>query len=110
MPATFRLDLRVDKDFGFTIGGKKEGRKSREAYMNVYLQILNLLNSKNVMNVYSATGNADDDGYLAAPEWQRQIASQLDPESFVQMYQIYLDNGFNYSTPQQIRLGLMFNF
>ena len=110
MPATFRLDLRVDKDFGFTIGGKKEGRKGREAYMNVYLQILNLLNSKNVISVYSATGNANDDGYLAAPEWQRQIASQLDPESFVQMYQIYLDNGFNYSTPQQIRLGLMFNF
>ena len=110
MPATFRLDLRVDKDFGFTMGGKKEGRKGREAYMNVYLQILNLLNSKNVINVYSATGNADDDGYLSAPEWQRQIGSQIDPESFIQMYQLYLDNGFNYSTPQQIRIGLMFNF
>jgi Outer membrane receptor for ferrienterochelin and colicins len=110
MPASFRLDLRVDKDFNFTLGGKKEGKTGRDAYVNVYLQVLNLLNSKNIVNVYSATGNADDDGYLTAPEYQRQINSQLDPQSFIEMYEIYVNSGGNYSTPRQIRLGLMFNF
>ena len=110
MPASFRFDLRVDKDINFMIGGKEEGKKGREAYVNVYLQVLNLLNSKNILNVYSATGNADDDGYLSAPEWQREINEQLDPQAFIQMYEIYVDNGGHYSTPRQVRLGLSFNF
>jgi hypothetical protein len=109
MPASFRFDLRVDRDFTFTLG-EKEGKKGHEVFFNVYLQILNLLNSKNILNVYSATGNPNDDGYLSAPEWQREIQEQLDPQAFMQMYQIYVDNGGNYSTPRQIRLGLSFNF
>ena len=111
IPASFRFDLRVDKDFNFTIGGKKEGEsKGRDAYVNVYLQILNLLNSKNVTNVYNATGNPDDDGYLSAPEWQREINSQIDPQAFAQMYSLYVNSGGNYSMPRQFRIGLSFNF
>ena len=111
IPASFRFDLRVDKDFKFTIGGKKEGEsKGREAFVNVYLQILNLLNSKNITNVYAATGNPDDDGYLTAPEWQREIASQVDPQSYIQMYELYVNSGGNYSMPRHFRLGLSINF
>ena len=110
IPASFKFDLRVDKDFKFNMGGNKEGKTGREAYINVYLQVLNLLNSKNITNVYSATGNADDDGYLSAPEWQREIRSQIDPQAFMEMYSLYVNNGGNYSTPRQIRLGLSFNF
>ena len=111
IPASFRFDLRVDKDFNFTIGGNKEGEsKGRDAFVNVYLQVLNLLNSKNITNVYNATGNPDDDGYLSAPEWQREINSQIDPQAFAQMYSLYVNSGGNYSMPRQIRLGLSFNF
>ena len=110
MPASFRFDLRVDKDINFTLGGKEEGKKGHDVFFNVYLQVLNLLNSKNIMNVYSATGNPNDDGYLSAPEWQREINEQLDPQAFIQMYELYVDNGGNYSTPRQIRVGLSFNF
>ena len=110
IPASFRFDLRVDKDFDFTMGGKKEGSKGRDAFVNVYLQVLNLLNSKNITNVYNATGNPDDDGYLSAPEWQREINSQIDPQAFIQMYQLYVNSGGNYSMPRHIRIGMSFNF
>ena len=111
IPASFRFDLRVDRDIYFTIGGNKEGEsKGREAYLNVYLQVLNLLNSKNITWVYAATGNPDDDGYLSAPEWQREINSQVDPQSFIQMYELYVNSGGNYSMPRHIRLGLSINF
>ena len=111
IPASFRFDLRVDKDFKFNVGGKKEGEsKGREAFVNVYLQVLNLLNSKNITNVYAATGNPDDDGYLSAPEWQREINSQVDPQSYIQMYELYVNSGGNYSMPRHIRLGLSINF
>jgi hypothetical protein len=82
----------------------------RNAYMNVYLQVLNLLNTKNVLNVYPATGNPNDDGYLAAPEWQRQIISQTNPQSFRELYSLFVDFPGNYSSPRQIRVGLIFNF
>ena len=110
IPASFRFDLRVDKDFNFTIGGKKEGQKGRDAFMNVYLQVLNLLNSQNITQVYPATGNANDDGYLTAPAWQREINSQIDPQAYIQMYQLIVNSGYNYSMPRHIRVGLSFNF
>jgi hypothetical protein len=110
IPAAFRFDLRFDKDFNLTLGGKKEGSKGRDAYMNVYLQVLNLLNSKNITSVYPATGNADDDGYLSAPEWQREINSQIDPQAYIQMYSLIVNSGYNYSMPRHIRIGLSFNF
>jgi len=78
--------------------------------MNVYFQILNLLNSKNILGVYPATGNPNDDGYLAADEWQTQINQQLDPQAYRDLYTIALDTPGNYSLPRRIRFGLIFNF
>ena len=109
IPASFRFDLRVDKDFDFTFG-KKEGKAGRDAFVNVYLQVLNLLNSKNIKNVYAATGNPNDDGYLSAPEWQREIQSQIDPQAYIQMYKLFVNAGGNYSMPRQIRIGMSINF
>lgn len=108
LPWQFRTDLRVDKDIYFRSAAKGDNVKT--FYMNVYLQVLNVLDTKNVINVYPYTGNPDDDGYLSAPEWQRQINNQLDPTSFRDLYSIFVDNPNNYSSPRMIRLGLMFNF
>jgi hypothetical protein len=107
LPWQFRLDLRVDRDFSISKG---KGENATTTYLNVYFQILNLLNSRNVLFVYSATGNPNDDGYLAAAEWQTQINQQLNPESYREMYSVALDNPGNYSIPRMIRFGLSFNF
>ncbi len=108
LPWQFRLDLRLDKDIDLNFGSK-DGEK-RPAYLNVFLQVLNLLDTKNVLGVYSATGNPDDDGYLSAPEWQRQINNQTDPIAFRELYGIYVNAPGNYSSPRQIRVGVIFNF
>ena len=110
MPASFKIDLRVDKDFYVTLGGKKEGKQGREAFFNVYVNVTNLLNAKNILQVYNATGDPDDDGYLTSPKYQNQIRTQIDPEAFIQMYQIYVNRGGFYSTPRQIKIGASFNF
>lgn len=109
LPWQFRLDLRVDKDIYFRMG-KEKGDNTKQAYLNVYLQVLNLLNTQNIINVYPYTGNPNDDGYLSAPEWQRQINNQVDPQSFRDLYGIYVDSPSNYSLPRQIRLGVILNF
>ena len=110
MPASFKIDLRADKDFSVTLGGNKEGKTGHEAYFNVYVNVTNLLNAKNILGVYSATGDPDDDGYLTSSKYQQEILNQLDPEAFIQMYQLYVNNGGNYSTPRQIKVGASFNF
>lgn len=109
LPWQFKMDFRVDKDFYFK-SKSSAGDNQKRTYMNVYFQVLNLLNTRNVINVYPYTGNANDDGYLSAPEWQRQINSQIDPQSFYDLYSVFVDSPYNYSMPRQIRLGLIFNF
>ncbi len=110
MPASFKIDLRIDKDFYFTLGGRKEGKTGHEAFVNVYVNFTNLLNAKNILSVYNATGDPDDDGYLTSPKYQSQIRTQVDPQAFIEMYQIYVNRGGNYSTPRQIKIGASFNF
>jgi outer membrane receptor protein involved in Fe transport len=106
LPWQFLMNLRIDKDFNFVMGKKK----SKPATINVYLEVLNLLNTQNVLGVYPATGSPTDDGYLTAPEYQNQINQQVSPESYKDLYSIWINNPYNYSTPRQTRLGLMFNF
>ena len=101
------MDARVDKDFLIKMG---KGENAKTAYLNVFFQILNVLNADNILFVYPATGNPNDDGYLAADEWQTQIDQQLNSESFRDMYSIALNNPGNYSLPRRIRIGLIFNF
>lgn len=107
LPASFRLDLKIDRDIDLVLG---KGEDKRGAYMNVYLQILNLLNTRNITSVYSATGNPDDDGYLSDPQYQREIQNQVDAISWAQLYETWVNSPYNYSTPRRIRVGVIFNF
>lgn len=108
LPWQFRIDARIDKDFN--LKSRTKDGNVKNMYLNVYLRVNNLLGSKNIMNVYSATGNPDDDGFLAAAEFQSQINSQLSPQSFRDLYAIRINSPFNYSLPRMIRLGVSINF
>jgi outer membrane receptor protein involved in Fe transport len=106
-PWQFRTDATIDKDFHFMLGS---GEKKREGFVNVYLRINNILNSQNILGVYSFTGNPDDDGYLTAPESQKQISEALSEQAYRDLYAIAVNNPGNYSNPRTIRLGVIFNF
>ena len=105
LPWQFRVDLRLDKDI--YLASEKSDKKT---YINVYLQVLNVLNTVNILGVYSATGVPDDDGYLAAAEWQNEINSTTDPQSYRNYYALALDRPWNYSSPRLIRVGVLLNF
>lgn len=108
LPWQFKIDLRIDRDIKIA---RKEGSKNKNPhYLNVSIQILNVLNTKNIMGVYRYTGNPDDDGYLSAAEFQNAISAQTNEQSFRDMYSLSIDNPYNYSLPRRIRLGLMFSF
>jgi len=109
LPWQFKIDARFDKDVKIT-SKSENGKKGKTTYLNIYIEILNILDSKNVMAVYRATGNPDDDGYLAAAEYQTQINQQLDSQSYRDLYAIAVNNPYNYSLPRRARLGVAINF
>lgn len=101
-PWEFSINTKIDRDFA--LGAKKN------QYLNVYVEVFNLLNRKNVIAVYEATGVADDDGVLASAEMQPFINNQIDVASFREMYTIAINDPNRYSMPRRIRVGLIFNF
>ncbi len=108
LPWSYRLDLQLDRTFTLEFG-KEEGKK-KATFLNVYVRATNLFNQFNVLGVYRATGNWDDDGYLAAAANQTSIQNQLDEQSFRDYYTMKIQNPFNISVPRTIRLGIKFDF
>lgn len=100
MPAAFNVDMRVDKSF--TIYDRLKA--------NIYISVLNLLNAKNVQNVYLTTGAASDNGYLSNPlTYQEQLRAQ--GQQYIDMYQLLtLQRNGLYSGMRQVRLGVRLEY
>ncbi len=126
-PWNFQFDLRVDKTVAL---GKFN--------TNIYFYVQNLLNRRNVINVFNRTGNAFNDGFLddaalsastiaarAGEATKNGLAASTGPQAYEALYRaINLGgNAFNFrddasefpglevlGQPRQIRLGARFEF
>ena len=107
LPWQFNMDMNIDKNWAITKG---EGDDAHSYNVNVYFWIGNLLNTRNINSVYRFTGISEDDGYLAAAQYQPLINSQNDPNAFRNYYGMYVNNPFNLGVPRTIRLGVKFDF
>ncbi len=108
LPWEYNIDLRIDKDFNFT-SNAADG-KGKSSTLNVYVLVQNVLNTMRVASVYAATGTPDDDGYLTSPQGITYVSGQLDPQSYVDLYDIRQNNPNNYRSPRIIRLGASYSF
>jgi hypothetical protein len=104
LPWQFTTDLQLDRDIPLTFGDDES--KAKSANLNVYLLVTNVFNTENITGVYRYTGSATNDGYLA----QLTDRSQIDPESFRDLYSAKVNNPFNFGAPRTIRLGVRFDF
>ena len=96
--------MKVNKEFEIKWNDKKS------SYLNVYVQVQNLMDAKNIISVYRATGNPEDDGYLTSAAAQNQIDTKNDPESFRYLYSLAVNNPSNYSLPRMLRAGISLQF
>jgi len=108
-PWNFRTNLRIDKNIPLTFG-REDSDNRKTGNLNVYLQILNVLNTRNVLNVYSFTGAADDDGFLSSTQAQAALLQANSAASYSDMYTIRMRNANNFSLPRQTRIGVLFTF
>ena len=95
-PPTSNLNFRFDKKF--SVGPFN---------LNPYIWVINVFNTKNVRNVYGATGLANDDGWFNTLEGQSWAASN--PVAY-EWYKFQIDDPEDYEAPRQIRLGLRIDY
>ncbi len=104
LPWQSRVSTKINKEFEIKWNDRKR------SHVNVYLQVQNLFNTKNIISVYRATGNPEDDGYLSASASQNEINTKNNPESFVDLYEIKVNNPSHFSLPRMMNLGLTISF
>ncbi len=113
LPGQAYLDLTMDKDFVIKYKSKssnvdKDGNKSFR--LNVYLVCNNVLNTQNVLGIYTNTGLATDDGYLTSADGIRAAQNQINEQAFIDQYKLRLNNPGLYALPRQMRLGMRIIF
>jgi len=115
-PATFQVDMRLDKTFDIA-----------DLFdLNIYFYVINLFDITNVQNVFHRTGSAEDDGYLGDPNLGGQQVTTFG-EDYARVYNaLYLDYHQQwydaatsaetltqpaiYGPPRQVRLGIRLEY
>jgi len=102
------VNLKVDYDI--SLGGMG---------VTLFAYVENLMNTKNVVNVYSRSGNAYDDGFLTDPALSSEIVA-AQGDIYTTLYEnVNLDNRQHYqwdfgrdlfSTPRIVKFGASVNF
>ncbi len=104
-PWTFQIDAKVDKTFN--IGPLKT---------NIYLWVINVLNTQNVVGVFPVSGDAYNDGYLSSPAGVAQVNTirsqygEKTAQTFQNLYKTMTYDSGHFGSPRQIRLGLRLNY
>jgi len=104
LPWNLVTNLRIDRDLAlFNDNGNGVD-------LNVYLRISNLLDRRNIISVYPATGLPDNDGFLTSVQGSASIANQINQDAYVQSYQWRVLNPNFFSLPRRIFVGASFSF
>jgi outer membrane receptor protein involved in Fe transport len=102
MPATYTVDMRLNKDIFMG--------KTSDMFLSLYIEVENLFDRRNVINVYSNTGNPDDDGSGNEPRYDPDGTGPLTVGDVERIYGLLAMDPQNYDTPRTIRWGLEFVF
>ena len=107
-PWQYYANLKVD--YKLSLGG---------VGVTLFAYIDNLFDTKNVINVYSRSGNAYDDGFLTDPALSSEIVA-ANGQTYVDLYRnVNLENRQHYmsdfgldvfATPQIVKMGVSVNF
>lgn len=110
LPWQFRTDLKIDKTLYIPIKSGQDEQKAIKLPVNVYIEVLNLFNTPNVIGVYRATGNPDDDGFILSAEGKQFIANTISPQSFTELYSVKVYDASHFAQPRRARIGISIGF
>jgi len=110
LPWNFTVNMRVDKSFRLY---QPEERTKRPVDLNVYVRVQNLLDRRNLLGVYPASGSPDDDGFLTSPTGGSILQNSINTgtgDFFLPSYTwAMLAPGF-FTLPRRIYVGAIVEF
>jgi hypothetical protein len=117
-PWTSNMDFRINKNLTFArIGRKKDDQgeiiknSGKRLSGSVFVYFENLLNTRNVVGLYSYSGEPDDDGYLASPQGQQELNTEIIfDQSYIDLYNTRINSPFNFNNPRRAYVGFSMNF
>jgi len=111
MPSQNRLDMRIDKYF----------KPFKNIEFDIFMDVRNVFDIRNIVNVYSRTGKPDDNGYK--PVWDpANLGTYANYEKWgydtaynmyladVAGWQKYVKNPASYGIPRILQMGMMIKF
>jgi outer membrane receptor protein involved in Fe transport len=101
MPSTYTVDMRFNKDVFLT---------GNSMFLSFFVEITNLLDKRNVVDVYTNTGEPDNNGRRYEDTADPDGAGPLTAADVNNYYKLIAEDPQNYSAPRTVRLGLEFNF
>jgi TonB dependent receptor/Carboxypeptidase regulatory-like domain len=101
LPSQQRLDLKIDRTFAVSA-----------SKITAFLEVNNLLNTRNVRGVNFFTGLADEDAWFNTEDGLGRISNSQNGGNYAyeQQYLNQVNTRDNYSIPRQMRLGLRLTF
>ncbi len=110
LPWNFTADLNIQKRFPVTINKTS----AKKLWFNAYFRVQNVLNTKNVVDVYKYSSDADNDGFLQSSFGQDRIRGVVntgrDLEAFLDAYSWRLLAPGNYTLPRRMYVGVILDF
>jgi hypothetical protein len=105
LPWQYNFDINISKAFQLNRGDAKNPLR-----FTAFLWVNNVLNTWNVLGVFPYTGQPNDDGFLTSPQGQLLIKTQIDAQSYTDLYRLLLNSQTgNWNAPRTIRLGVRFS-
>lgn len=110
LPWQFKVDANLSKDFNIKKKNMKDKYRSPSTRVQVFLWVQNLLNNRNVRSVYGFTGLPDNDGWLSSPQGIQDAETQVNTQSYLDLYNVKMNNPYRFTTPRLTRLGVRVYF
>jgi len=121
LPWNFYLDARIDRSFQFTTSRADSDAPGRTFFLNIYLRVQNVLDTRNILGVYAFSGSPDDSGWLASSFGQDNIAALKraregivpagqEELAFLDQYSAAALQPSFFALPRRVYLGAIFEF
>lgn len=102
-PFNLTLNAQISKDITF----------GNNSYVNLYFRVSNLLDRRNVLDVYSVTGSAEDPGFLQSSFGQDQLNtirnSSRSEAAYLAAYSWNILNPDFFTLPRRLFIGAIFS-
>ena len=87
---------------------------TKKLWFNAYFRVQNVFNTKNVIDVYKYSNDADNDGFLQSSFGEDRIRGVVDTgrdvEAFLDAYSWRLLAPGNYTLPRRMYVGIIMDF